>query len=270
MITEKEILEALQIDAPELRYRASFAKWKLSRFQQEALTEGWQERFAAAVAEGQARENEERDRAQVASLYRHALAGGLSALSKFTVAEMAEWIKTPRLSALATGYDPARDGGRLVLGPTGIGKSVTGASTIQNHIKARHIAAKAKAPEDNTYGWGRHTSALWVRALDLPNARLQQALGKGEVELVTAAATADYVVLDDLGWESRRAGADDVVAEVLARRYDAGLVTFVTSGMTLEQLRERYSDAIVRRITEAGGLPGKVVDLWKQAALKAV
>jgi hypothetical protein len=102
----------------------------------------------------------------------------------------------------------------------------------------------------------------WVRAYDLPNARLEHSFGEGEADLVRAASTAELLFLDDLGWESRRAGADDVVMEVLGARYDAGRITVATTGMPTKQLVDRYGEAVVRRIVESGGMPGKVLDLW--------
>lgn len=265
-MTEGEILEALGIDRPELRYRARVAGWTGSTFRREMVTEGWQQRFATAFESGLAAQERARDLEQIGAMCRRALAGGLAALGGFDVEQMVAWIKPPALKSLAVRYDIARDGGRLVLGPTGVGKSVAGACVTRRRIETEYMASKAAA------GFSRHRgdSIVWVRALDLPNARLQLALGKGEAELVVRATQTPYLVLDDIGWESHRAGADDVLAEVIARRYDQGLTTFATSGLTLEQFRERYSDAIVRRIIEAGGKPGKVVDLWQRAALKAV
>ena len=80
--------------------------------------------------------------------------------------------------------------------------------------------------------------------------------------MVAEAKRTHVLFLDDVGWESRRAGADDVISEVIASRYDSGYPTYVTSGLTLAGFTERYGDAIVRRIVECGGMSGKVVDLW--------
>jgi DNA replication protein DnaC len=79
---------------------------------------------------------------------------------------------------------------------------------------------------------------------------------------VSRAVTARFLVLDDLGWESRRSNADDVVCEVIAARYDAGRITYATTGLRIGQLEERYSSAVVRRLLESGGLKGKVIDCW--------
>jgi hypothetical protein len=56
-----------------------------------------------------------------------------------------------------------------------------------------------------------------------------------------------------------------VIAEIIAERYNEGLPSYVTSGLTLEGFTERYGDAVVRRITEVGGLPGAVLDTWPKA-----
>ena len=101
-----------------------------------------------------------------------------------------------------------------------------------------------------------------MRSFDLVNARLHSAFGKGEAEVVSWAIKAQFTVIDDLGWESKRANADDVVLEVIAMRYDAGLPTYVSTGLKLDDLIGRYGDAVVRRIQQAGGKPGKVLTAW--------
>jgi DNA replication protein DnaC len=211
---------------------------------------GWQVRFEAAVVEGAAMA------AKVAGAlnYRKVLGTGLSALAEFTVDEMAAFIKEPRLADLARQHDAQIHGGRLVLGPTGAGKSTAGACLVRRRCESDCAAGH------------RDLRVRWVRAIDLPNARLEHSLGKGEAPLITEAIKAEFLIVDDVGWESKRAGADDVVCELFARRYDAGKQSYVTSGLTYEQFRERYSDAIVRRITESGGKPGKVINLWGNAA----
>jgi DNA replication protein DnaC len=173
------------------------------------------------------------------------------------VDELAKLV-TPELKAEALLYDPFKNGGRLVCGPTGVGKSVAGVAALRRAHGLRPANMNELWDKDNL---GR--SLLWVRAFDLPNARLLlKGLGEGEAPLVAAAITADFLVLDDLGWESRRAGADDVVTEVIAARYDAGRITYATTGLTLAKFTERYGSAIARRLTETAGIRGEVVDLW--------
>jgi len=193
------------------------------------------------------------------------LESGPVALAEFDLPELARLAKHPTLRALADDSQPGEHG-RLVLGPTGIGKTVAGIALMRRSM-ALDLVPKAPRPDSSDDGnWDLISNApvnyAWVRALDLPNARLQQSFGKGEADLVDRAAKARFLVLDDMGWESKRAQADDVVLEVIARRYDSGLTTYITSGLSRAAFTERYGDAVERRITEAGGKPGKTMDLW--------
>jgi len=194
------------------------------------------------------------------------LASGPIALAGFDLPELAGMVRHPKLTALVTGYTPAEHGGRLVLGPTGIGKTVAGIALMRRsmELELEPKAPRPDSPDDGNWDLSGNAPVdyAWVRALDLPNARLQQSFGKGEADLVDKAAKACFLVLDDMGWESKRAQADDVVLEVIARRYDSGLTTYITSGLSRAAFTERYGDAVERRITEAGGKPGKTMDLW--------
>jgi hypothetical protein len=253
--------EELGIDPEEFMQRARAIGWGLDRILEERKTEGWAERFRAAVADV--------DGAQIAQYaqreVQRVLATGLAALAKHP--DPGSLAEHPTLQALAANYDPAEHGGRLILGPTGIGKTVAAVAAVRAEAfrlgrrsleySRRHNGAALVMLNPCS---GRIPIA-WARALELPLARLSHGLGDGEAELVKAASVAQFLVLDDLGWESRRAGADDAIGEVIARRYDAGLATLATSGLFLEQVEERYGDSFIRRICEAGGMPGKVIDV---------
>lgn len=196
-----------------------------------------------------------------------ALHSGPMALWAKPASELAALIRSTKLRTLAEGYDPTRDGGRLVAGPTGTGKSVAGVAIIRRLAELE--ASKTEEPFGGAFEWDPEAPdpappLLFVRALDLPRALLESGLGKGEPELVRFAAETRFLVLDDVGWESKRASAGDVVVEVVARRYDAGLPTYVTTGKRLDEFVEAYGDAVARRICETGGRPGKTMDLWSE------
>ncbi len=240
-------------DVALFKRRARFAGWHPERFAAEAQQPaGLRERFAAAVDVGVAADLARRIDRRVLE----ALADGPKALATFGVDELAKLV-TPELQAEALLYEPFKMGGRLVCGPTGIGKSVAGVAALRRAHGLRPANMNELWDKDNL---GR--VCLWVRAFGLPNARLANGLGGGEAPLVAAAVAADFLVLDDLGWESRRAGADDVVTEVIAARYDAGRITYATTGLTFDKFTDRYGSAIARRLTETAGLKGEVVDLW--------
>lgn len=192
---------------------------------------------------------------------RTALNHGFSALGKLESEALLECVKAPVLRRFALEHDP--EAGALLLGATGIGKSSAAVCVLRRF--ALVVSRQAAAGREHIFKGESLVSAnvcAMVRALDLPLARLQQSLGDGEAELVELAKSARLLVLDDLGWESQRAGAADVVVEVIARRYDQGAVTICTSGLTLPCFVDRYGEAVVRRICEAGGASGKVLDLW--------
>ena len=106
--------------------------------------------------------------------------------------------------------------------------------------------------------------ANFAKAADLGAARRCHALGEGEPEALQDAVDAELLLLDDLGQDEKR---NNTMMDVLDARYDACRPTLVTSGFTVEQLGERYGQALVRRIVECNGA-GKIVNLLK-APLRA-
>jgi len=235
-----------------------FVGWNYERAEKEIAVEGARERFAEALRVCRDVAQERRIVAQI----RHVLSSGPVALAERSVETLASMPTHDLLKRVAREYDPAQHGGRLICGATGIGKSVAAVTTISRLV--RSSARSEPGAEHATSDLRRREADIaWIRAFDLPNARLAHRLGDGEAELVSLATTARFCVLDDLGWEARRAGADDVIAEVIATRYDRGLVTYATTGMTLAEFTERYGSAIVRRIVEGGGgSGGRVLDCW--------
>jgi hypothetical protein len=252
-VTEFACREAGLVDDVRLfARRARFAGWDLLRLADELKVTGFKQRFDEATAAGVAADLGRR----VDRYMRDALLGGPSALALRPVPELAAMV-APSLRPEATTYDPFREGGRLVCGPTGVGKSVAGIAALRRMHPLR--------PADMNALWDTGEikwSCTWVRAFELAKASLETAFGSGEAELVTEARSAQFLVLDDLGWESKRAGADDAVAEVIAARYDTGRVTYATTGMRLPKFIDRYGSAVVRRLVEAGNNKGKVIDLW--------
>jgi DNA replication protein DnaC len=241
-IIDRLLVDLKLSDSRELEHQMRAAGWDWDRLCAESKAPDLHVRFAAAVRLGSVAEQERRIERQMKAI----LGSGPAALAGLSVEALAKLSKDQRLARLAREYEPQRDGGRVVCGPTSIGKSTTAAAIVRRRLQPKAPAA------------AQH----WARAFDLPNARLGHGLGDGEAPAVERAIAADFLVLDDLGWESKRAGADDVVTEVIAARYDAGRITFATTGLHLDQLEARYSSAVVRRLLEAGGLKGKVIDCW--------
>ncbi len=253
----EKLASELGLSGPaELVELAGIAGWDAARFKRETEVMGMPIRFREAVAQGM-RERCWREETGMMALL---LQNGPLALAGLPLETLAGFVRENVLAGTARGYDPFRHGGRLVLGPTGIGKSVTGAAVIRRMLGMlpEHYGLRGRRMERPKW-----RELAYIRAFDLPNARLALALGKGEADLVEKAKRAEFLVLDDVGWESRRAGADDVVAEVIAARCDVGLPTYATTGLRLAQFEERYGNAVVRRIVESGGLSGRVIDCWR-------
>lgn len=244
----------------ELTELAAIAGWNGARFKAEAEVMGIAIRFREAVKTGA----QERAWAAETGCMIEILKTGPVALAGLNQTSLVKLIPETILGATSGRYDPFSEGGRLVLGPTGTGKSVTGVCVLRRLLGVRASDYAPRSERIDCYARREHRVMAYVRAFDLPNARLALKLGTGEADLVDRAARADFLVLDDIGWESKRAGADDVVLEVIAARYDAGKPTYATTGLRLEQFEQRYGSAVVRRLTEAGGLPGAVIDLWRE------
>lgn len=145
----------------------------------------------------------------------------------------------PRCSQWASNWKGAS--GAILIGPTGCGKS-TAAALAANRVKQTDTWAK------------------WVRADELSRILSE----RGGIEHVQVIKQARVLVLDELGYER----FPELLLEVLGARHDACRPTVVTSGLTLDAIAARYSDATVRRILEIG--TGSVVDCWAQAKPRAV
>jgi DNA replication protein DnaC len=243
-------------DDLEIGKMLRFAGWDLARLHQESMKPGSRERFQSEVEKGKERAVS----ARVAEIMRSALLNGPEFLAVLSQEELDARIHRDELKRVARTCEPDRDGGTLMCGPTGLGKTTVAASIVRRWYALP--IARLSVCDREAYEKTRFPSLEWARAFDLNNARLEHKFGTSEPEVITDAKRCDFLVLDDIGRESRRPGSEDVIEEVLQERYDKGRVSFVTTGLRLEQVVERYGDAVVRRIVEAGGKPGKVVDLW--------
>lgn len=97
----------------------------------------------------------------------------------------------------------------------------------------------------------RLDGGLFVSAISLGLARAQARLGDGEPALVERAIAAPLLLLDDVGQEPKVASS--AVKDVIFARYDADLPTWVTTGLTSEELVALYGDGFVRRVVVGPG-----------------
>lgn len=141
----------------------------------------------------------------------------------------------PRLVRWATEAKDAS--GAVLVGPTGCGKSLA-ASWAADRIGSRNSATWVK----------------WIRADELSRLLSE----RGAVEQLTQVKQARLLVIDEIGYER----FPELLLEVIGARHDASRPTIVTSGLRLDAIALRYSDATVRRIESIGG--GCVVDCWRK------
>jgi DNA replication protein DnaC len=89
----------------------------------------------------------------------------------------------------------------------------------------------------------------FVSGLELAGARRRARLGE-EAETVERALRCDVLFLDELGFEP----AAEEPFLVIDSRYRAGHPTVVTTGLRPAAFRERYGDALWRRLAEGGAV----------------
>jgi len=90
--------------------------------------------------------------------------------------------------------------------------------------------------------------AVFVHAYRLAVARIQHPAGQGEPDVVEASMKAPLLLLDDLG--SERDHAMSAVPDVIFERDAEARPTWVTTGLTREQLVKRYGLGVVARVFE--------------------
>jgi len=132
------------------------------------------------------------------------------------------------------------------LGPTGVGKT----TALGLLVRRFYIAQRTN----------RLRVVRWVYARDLAASVLEYALGAGECPEVRLAREAPVLVLDDLGLEKDHGPLLDVLNE----RYEGGRLTWVSSGLTVPQLRDRYGEAFFRRLVDVAGKPGLIVSCFQR------
>ena len=158
-------------------------------------------------------------------------------------------IANPVLRRFA-GEPDAETRSALLLGPSKVGKSTT------LGLALRRALWRGRLP----FG-----SVVWAYARALSQASRQYPLGEGVCPEIERATKAKLLILDDLGLERDPAELVDVVHA----RYEAERVTWTTAGLTLQELRDRYGEAFVRRLSEGRAEPGRVVAVFPKAVAAA-
>ena len=148
-----------------------------------------------------------------------------------------------RIQRAVTSVDRGQRYGALIAGPSGCGKSSAAAWALRRWRASVMLG-------------GEKPTLAWLDALEATDAERRYKLGSGDPEALAEAYCADWLVLDDVGTTC----SPTLVQLVLARRYQAGLPTIVTTGLEREQLVQHIGAATVRRIIEFEGRAGLLVD----------
>lgn len=214
------------------------------------------------------REELDRERAEARATWDAELARSFAAAVKDVLPTAADLTSerrraliVPALRTWAAEHDPGR--GALLLGLSGIGKSVA-CVEFCHRVQQQDAAAS----------WARQVERrveimmpMGCRVHLTSAAAIGACTQYGQVDWVRGALFAvrdvPILVIDDLGWEP--AAGLPAIRELLAHRYGEGLPTIVTSGETLPALRERYGDAVLRRIVECRGVTTPPLDLHPKA-----
>jgi DNA replication protein DnaC len=183
-------------------------------------------------------------------------------------------VSEPEFSLAAKNWTPA-DGSLLILGPTGIGKTVTTSAILQRLgsdllavpevIEIAEYDMFEGRNRTERYSLGCLESLTWTTGYAVTFARRNSSLG-AEPPLLEKCKTASLLVIDEVGQEPVGDGA---LFDVVDARHAAGLVTIITSGLTRTAFREKYGDACDRRLTQEG-IGVAIESVLKSGGLKVV
>lgn len=93
-------------------------------------------------------------------------------------------------------------------------------------------------------------SAVWTNSIAIARARREHPLGQGEAPLIVECRLASMLVVDDLGLESERESEREAISTLLYERHADDRATVVTVGFGASDLKQKYGDGIMRRLTQ--------------------
>jgi len=147
--------------------------------------------------------------------------------SRFSAPELRERVP---VAAIALGQSSCREPRICVMGICRAGKTSLAVAMLRQWVVSS----------------GR--CGAFLHAYKLGVARIQHPAGHGEPEMVELAIRAPLVLLDDLG--SERDHAMNAVPDVIFERHAENRPTWITTGLTRDQLVKRYGPGVVARIFE--------------------
>lgn len=138
------------------------------------------------------------------------------------------------------------EGGLIVSGPTGRGK--TGAIVAWLYRMRDGAIAKARAGEKASI-----VPFAFVSGPELSGSRRRWKIGQ-EAPIVRHAIKHGVLFLDEVGFEP----LSEELFFTIDHRYRLGAPTVITTGLRPKEFRDRYGDALYRRVAEGGA----VVEDW--------
>jgi hypothetical protein len=147
--------------------------------------------------------------------------------SRFSAPELGQRVPKPALASAENAWTHDRV---CLMGASRAGKTSLAVAMIRRRVS--HV--------------GR--AAVFLHAYKLGVARMLHPAGHGEPELVEFAMRAPLVLIDDFGGE--RDFANSALPDILVERHAESRATWVTTGLTREQLVKRYGQGIVSRVFE--------------------
>lgn len=133
----------------------------------------------------------------------------------------------------------------LLLGPSGAGKT-SAAHWMLAGLRPLVQSALTGLETDNPR-WLSRGPVEHMRARDLASSSRRHGLGDGFAPEVMRARGASVLSIDDIGSEGSEVAA---LQDVLDWRYEQGLPTIATSGLTKDQLLAHLGAAYLRRIVD--------------------
>ncbi len=162
--------------------------------------------------------------------------------------ELIQRIQGDQLFRAVDGWDWP-DGNLLLSGPTGLGKS-SAAGHLVRRLCGRGVANGGEDLE-------RAQAIRWQDALELMAGERETPLGDTP-DVLQRCQRARLLVIDDLKAPVSLA-RNELLERTLQFRYDAGLPTVTTTGLSDVELLRAFGDALCRKLLECGGQKGRWV-----------
>lgn len=163
----------------------------------------------------------------------------------------------PRIVDAVQQWEPLRDGGLVLVGPTGCGKSTSVFARIRQLARKELLFVDST---DDPFAYRPQylpRDPRWISESALASARHYSRLGS-EPEMLRDATGAGLLVIDEVG----HAGAEQTMLEIMNARYERRRPTVITSGFSISTLASRLGAACVRRMVN----DATVVDLTARLA----